>query len=152
MSGVTLTPAEVLERLPQREPFRFVDRILEIDDEHVVAEYTWRADHDFYRGHFPGRPVTPGVLLVECMAQAGVAALAIYLLGRDSLDKLEGCLTLFTEANVEFRGMVEPGTCVRVTGKKVYFRHRKLRAEVSMQKADGTVVCSGTLSGLAVKK
>lgn len=152
MAAVTLTPAEVLDRLPQREPFRFVDRILEIDDDHVVAEYTWRPEHDFYRGHFPGRPVTPGVLLVECMAQAGVAALAIYLLARDSLEKLEGCLTLFTEAQVEFRGMVEPGACVRVTARKVYFRHRKLKAEVSMQLENGTVVCSGALSGLAVRR
>jgi 3-hydroxyacyl-[acyl-carrier-protein] dehydratase len=151
MAG-SLTPAEVLEHLPQREPFRFVDRILEIDAEHVVAEYRWRPEADFYRGHFPGRPLTPGVLLVECMAQAGVAALAIFLLAGEAGCRLEDYLTVFTEANVEFRGMVEPGSRVRILAHKVYFRHRKLCAEVAMELEDGTVVCSGVLAGLAVKR
>ena len=78
-----LSPAEVLARLPQRPPFRFVDEILELDEEHVVAAYRWREDADFYRGHFPGNPVTPGVLLIESMAQASVVALGIYLLEKE---------------------------------------------------------------------
>ena len=72
-------PAEVLAALPQQAPFRFLDEIVELDDEHIVARYTFRDDEDFYRGHFPGNPLTPGVILVETMAQAGVVALGLYL-------------------------------------------------------------------------
>lgn len=151
MSAAILSPDEVLDRLPQREPFRFVDRIVEIDDEHVVAEYEWRRDADFYRGHFPGRPITPGVLLIEAMAQAGVVALGIYLLAREGGDA-SGALTVFSEANVEFNGLVEPGSRVRIEGRKVFFRRRKLRAEVEMRLADGTLVCSGTLAGVGVER
>ena len=60
-----LSGADVLALLPQQEPFRFVDEILEIDGEHVVSRYTFRPEADFYRGHFPGNPITPGVLLIE---------------------------------------------------------------------------------------
>ena len=151
MSAAILSPDEVLERLPQRDPFRFVDRIVEIDEEHVVAEYEWRRDADFYRGHFPGRPITPGVLLIEAMAQAGVVALGIYLLAREGGDA-SSALTVFSEANVEFNGLVEPGSRVRIEGRKVFFRRRKLRAEVEMRLADGTLVCSGTLAGVGVER
>ena len=78
-SGVALSPAEILARVPQQEPFRFIDEITELDDEHIVARYRFREDADFYRGHFPGNPITPGVILVETMAQAGVVALGLYL-------------------------------------------------------------------------
>jgi 3-hydroxyacyl-[acyl-carrier-protein] dehydratase len=145
-----LSGQEVLARLPQREPFRFVDEIVEIDEEHVVAAYTWRADADFYRGHFPGNPVTPGVLLIEAMAQAAVVALGIYLLDKESPEEAQKLVTLFTDANVEFSGVVRPGQRVLIRGRKLFFRRRKLRSEVEMHLEDGTLVCSGTLSGMGV--
>jgi 3-hydroxyacyl-[acyl-carrier-protein] dehydratase len=147
-----LSPAEVLARLPQQEPFRFVDEILEIDGEHVLAAYRWREDSDFYRGHFPGDPVTPGVLLVESMAQAAVVALGIYLLERESPEEARKLVTLFTDVNVEFSGVVRPGQRVLVRGRKLFFRRRKLRAEAEMHLEDGTLVCSGTLSGMGVPR
>ena len=64
---------ELLARVPQAEPFRFIDQILEVDAERISASVRFREDADFYRGHFPGNPITPGVILVEAMAQAGVA-------------------------------------------------------------------------------
>jgi 3-hydroxyacyl-[acyl-carrier-protein] dehydratase len=140
----------VLARLPQQAPFRFVDEILEIDDEHVVAAYTWRADAEFYRGHFPDNPVTPGVLLVESMAQAAVVALGLYLLDRESPDEAHKLVTLFTDVNVEFSGVVRPGQRVLIRGRKLFFRRRKLRSEVEMCLEDGALVCSGTLSGMGV--
>jgi len=151
--GEVLTPAEVLERLPQQEPFRFLDEILEIDAEHVVARYRFREDADFYRGHFPGNPVTPGVLLVEAMAQAGVVAQGIWIVaregGREACEKL---VTIFTDADVEFSGRVPPGARVRTVGRKEFFRRNKLRSRVEMTLEDGTVVCSGTLSGMGVPR
>jgi len=151
--GRRLSAEEVLAALPQQPPFRFIDEILELDDEHVVAAYRFRPDADFYRGHFPGHPVTPGVLLIEAMAQAGVVAHGIFLLAREvGLEEMEKLLTVFTDANVEFSGMVLPGQRVLTTGRKQFFRRRKLRAEVEMRLEDGTLVCSGTLSGIGVPR
>ncbi|MBW2272417.1 MAG: beta-hydroxyacyl-ACP dehydratase [Deltaproteobacteria bacterium] len=139
--------------VPQQEPFRFIDEIVELDDEHIVARYTFPKDADFYRGHFPGNPVTPGVILVETMAQAGVVAYGIYLYAKEtSLADCEKLLTMFTDAEVEFSGMVEPGMTVTTTGRKTFFRRKKLRCDVEMKLDDGTVVCSGVLSGLGVAR
>jgi 3-hydroxyacyl-[acyl-carrier-protein] dehydratase len=150
--SAALSPAEVLARLPQQEPFRFVDEILEIDAEHVVASYRWREEADFYRGHFPGNPVTPGVLLVESMAQAAVVALGIYLLEQEAPEESHKLVTLFTDVSVEFSGLVRPGQRVLVRGRKLFFRRRKLRSEAEMRLEDGTLVCSGTLSGMGVPR
>ncbi|MEN8184041.1 MAG: 3-hydroxyacyl-ACP dehydratase FabZ family protein [Myxococcota bacterium] len=151
--GPRLTPSEVLARLPQQEPFRFLDEILEIDEKHVVARYRWRPEADFYRGHFPGHPVTPGVLLVEALAQAGVVALGIFLAYRElGAEEAEKLITFFTEVEVEFTGAVAPGETVQVTGRKVFFRRRKLRAEVEMRREGGELVCSGMLSGMGVPR
>jgi 3-hydroxyacyl-[acyl-carrier-protein] dehydratase len=151
MAGRLLTPAEILARIPQQEPFRFVDEILEIDAEHVVAAYTWKPEADFYRGHFPGDPVTPGVLLVESLAQASVVSLGIYLLNQElPEEEAAKIVPFFTDANVDFTGVVPPGARVRMESKKVFWRRRKLRIEGSISLADGTVVCSGQLSGLGV--
>jgi 3-hydroxyacyl-[acyl-carrier-protein] dehydratase len=150
MAAETLTPAGVLDALPQRPPFRFVDEILELDDEHIVAAYRFPEDADYYRGHFPGNPITPGVLLLETMAQAGVVAHGIYLLARSAAPDDERMLTLFTDATVEFTGIVRPGDRVVVRARKVLFRRRVLRSAVELALEDGRVVCSGTLSGMGV--
>jgi 3-hydroxyacyl-[acyl-carrier-protein] dehydratase len=151
--GTLLSPAQLLARIPQQPPFRFVDEILAVDDEHIEARYRWREDADFYRGHFPGNPVTPGVLLVESMAQAGVVALGLYLVSKEiGAAETEKLVTVFTDANVEFTGRVLPGERVHITGRKVYFRRRKLRSQVEMRLDDGSVVCSGTLSGMGISR
>lgn len=148
-----MTPEAVLAAVPQREPFRFIDEILELGDEHIVAATTFREDSDFYRGHFPGRPITPGVLVLEAMAQAGVVALGIHLLDREvGADEAAKYTTLFTDAEVEWSGIVEPGTRVLTTGRVVFFRRLKLRSAVEMVREDGTPVCSGTLSGIGVPR
>lgn len=150
MSSVT-DREQLLAQVPQQEPFRFVDEILSVDDAGIEAAYTWRADADFYRGHFPGNPVTPGVLLVESMAQAAVVAHGIYLVTREGGDP-EKLITFFTDAQVDFSGTVEPGARVQITGKKVFWRRRKLRSQVEMRLEDGSVVCSGVLSGMGVPR
>lgn len=140
---------EILAAVPQAEPFRFIDEILSLDENEITATHRFREDADFYRGHFPGNPVTPGVLLVEAMAQAGLVAHAIYLLGDDERE----VMPLFTEANVEFLGKVDPGEKVLIHGRKKYFRMGKLSSEVEMRRAsDDSIVCRGTLAGLAVAR
>lgn len=146
-----LSSDRILELMPQAEPFLFVDEIVEVDEDHIVARYRFRPDADFYRGHFPGKPVTPGVLLLESMAQVGVVALGIYLFHRQGgLDAVRSRIALFTDATVDFSGMVEPGQRVTVSATKVFFRRGKIRSEAEMRLEDGTVVCSGTISGMGV--
>jgi 3-hydroxyacyl-[acyl-carrier-protein] dehydratase len=152
MADERLTSGEVLAAIPHREPFRFVEEILELDDEHIVAACRFDANADFYRGHFPGNPITPGVLLLEAMAQAGVVAHGIYLLGRRALASEPPMLTLFTQAEAEFLGIVRPGERVLVRARKMTFRHRLLRSRVSMQREDGSVVCEATLTGVGVAR
>jgi 3-hydroxyacyl-[acyl-carrier-protein] dehydratase len=146
-----MTPEEVLAAVPQQDPFRFIDEILELDQDHIVSRYRFRPESDFYRGHFPGNPVTPGVILIEAMAQAGIVALGIYLVSHEAggFDP-EKMMTLFTDASVDFGGIVKPGDRVTTECRKVFWRRRKLRAEATMTLDDGTVVCSGTVSGMGV--
>jgi 3-hydroxyacyl-[acyl-carrier-protein] dehydratase len=146
-----MTAAQVLAAVPQQEPFRFIDEILELDEEHIVSRYRFRPESDFYRGHFPGNPVTPGVILIEAMAQAGIVALGIFLIsGEEGGYDPEKMMTLFTDAAVDFSGMVKPGDRVTVECRKIFWRRRKLRADATMTLDDGTVVCSGTVSGMGV--
>jgi 3-hydroxyacyl-[acyl-carrier-protein] dehydratase len=149
MAGEARTPAAVLAAIPHRPPFRFIDDILELDDDHIVATYRFPPDADFYRGHFPGNPITPGVLLLEAMAQAGVVAHGIYLLGATG----EGgspLLTLFTHASVEFLGIVRPGERVVIRGRKLLLRRRLLRSQVELALESGSVACAATVSGMGV--
>lgn len=147
------TPSEVLAALPQQEPFRFVDDIAELDDDHIVATYRFRPEADFYRGHFPGNPVTPGVILVEAMAQVGVVALGIYLLSREvPPPEVSKVVTMFTDMQIDFTGVVRPGDQVVISGRKLFFRRRKLRSAVEMHLADGSPVCAGTVAGMGVPR
>ena len=147
-----LSGAEVLALLPQREPFRFVDEILEIDDEHVVSRYTFRPEADFYRGHFPGNPITPGVLLIEAMAQTGVVALGISIVARErGVEDVKRVLTVFTDVTAEFSGVVRPGDTVTISARKVFFRRMKLRSDVEMRLADGSLVATATVAGMGVE-
>jgi 3-hydroxyacyl-[acyl-carrier-protein] dehydratase len=80
MSSETETPASlppVEAILPHRPPFLLIDRVVELGPRRVVAVRTFRADEPFFAGHFPGRPVVPGVLLVEALAQT-MAYFALY--------------------------------------------------------------------------
>lgn len=149
---VPLTGSQVLDLLPQQEPFRFVDEILEVGDDHIVARYRFRPEADFYRGHFPGNPITPGVLLIEAMAQTGVVALGIYLVARErGVEEVRRVLTVFTDVTAEFTGVVRPGDTVTIRARKVFFRRMKLRAEVEMRKGDGSLVASATVAGMGIE-
>ena len=150
--GSILTLEQVLELVPQRSPFRFIDELVEIDDNHAIGRYTFKVDESFYAGHFPGHPVTPGVILIETMCQTGIVALGLYLLAKEvGLDELVKYITLFTDADVEFSGLVLPGETVTVTAEPVFWRRRKLRCKVAMTSTQGKIVASGVVSGMGVK-
>lgn len=146
--------AQILDLIPQQRPFRFIDDILEVDDQHIRAVYRFRDDEFFYQGHFPGHPVTPGVILIETMAQAGVVALGIAILLHQNrpVSEIREMKTLFTFAeSVEFTGMVAPGEKVAVFGEKIYFRRGSIKTEVSIERQSGQSVCTGVLMGTGVK-
>lgn len=148
-----LTPQEVLDLIPQQRPFRFIDRLVELTESSAVGEYTFRDDESFYEGHFPGNPVTPGVILVEAMCQTGLVALGIHLLGLElPREDVAKTITLFTDAEVEFSRVVPPGATVRVTAEKLFWRRRKLKSKVQLTLADGTYVAGGTVSGMGVER
>ena len=146
---------EVLALVPQQRPFRFIDEILILNEQQIVGAYRFREDEVFYPGHFPGRPITPGVILIESMAQVGVVAYGLYLLAcqnhvRPAEMKLP--LSLFSLAeDVEFRGIVLPGERVIVKGEKIYMRKGALKVSVSMERENGELVCAGKLAGMGVE-
>jgi 3-hydroxyacyl-[acyl-carrier-protein] dehydratase len=90
--------------LPHREPFLLIDEVLELEPgARVVARKTVRPDEWYLKGHFPGRPVMPGVLIVEAMAQTGAVAVL-------SQEENRGRLALFAGIDdVRFKRIVEPG-------------------------------------------
>ena len=151
--SVRLNRHEVLALLPQQEPFRFVDEITEVDESHIAAHYRFKPEADFYNGHFPGNPITPGVILLESLAQVGVVSLGIYLFAlEEGLAGVESKLALFVDADVEFSGLVSPGDKVFISAEKVFFRRNKLRTKATMTTEDGKIICSGTISGFRVDR
>ncbi|MDH4199042.1 MAG: beta-hydroxyacyl-ACP dehydratase [Spirochaetia bacterium] len=140
----------VLSKIPQQKPFRFVDEIIELSDSHTVGKYKFKEDEYFYQGHFPGNPVTPGVILIETMAQIGLVALGIYLHMLE--DGNNDIITLFAESEVEFALPVMPGRTVIVKSEKLFYRRKKLKAQVEMVLETGELVARGVLSGVGVKQ
>lgn len=147
---------EVLDLVPQQAPFRFIDEILSLDEQQIIGAYRFREDEYFYRGHFPGHPITPGVILIETMAQIGVVAFGMYLLACQKNVKpgqLKGPLSLFSMADkIEFKGIVSPGERVLVKGKKIYMRKGALKVDINMERENGEVVCSAQLAGMGVER
>ncbi len=144
----------VLSLIPQQPPFRFIDEILEVDDTHIKASYRFREDEYFYRGHFPGKPITPGVILIETMAQAGVVGLGIAILLEKDVppEMVREMTTLFSYAEeVEFTGTVSPGERVLIRGDRIYFRKRNIKTSAGITRENGEPVCSGVLAGTGVK-
>ncbi len=98
----TLSP----ESIPHRPPFLFVDDIVEVQERRIRTRKLADPEADFFRGHYPGRPIMPGVLLCECCFQAG-ALLITSRIGSHAASKGVPVLTRISDAR--FRRMVEPG-------------------------------------------
>lgn len=146
-----LSGAQVLALIPHRAPFRFIDSISSIDERSIVAGYRFRSDEYFYAGHFPGNPVTPGVVLVEALAQAAVVALGIYNFAAEGgVEAMAGKTTVFTDFQVDLLAPVGPNTRVTVHGQRQFFRRGKIRSSAEMRREDGVLVCQGVVAGMGV--
>ena len=95
---------QIQELLPHRPPFLFIDKILEISDDHVIGLKNVTMNEDFFNGHFPGKPIMPGVLQIEAMAQAG----GVLIL--NTVPDPQNYLTFFAKIdNAKFKYPVVPG-------------------------------------------
>ena len=120
-----------------------------ISSEGIKGHYTFKTNEYFYKGHFKDNPITPGVILTECMAQIGLVCLGIYMLKDDILQDNHPQIAL-TSNQIDFFLPVFPGEKVTVVSEKEVFRFNKLKCKVRMLNEKGELVCRGQLSGMII--
>jgi len=131
--------SHVTDLIPHRPPFLFVDEIVSETDDGLVARRTWRAEEDFYQGHYPGAPITPGVLLCEAVFQT--AACYMSSRARAAGEKPGAGVPLIAKiSDVRFRNPVFPGDTVVIEVKKKDALGGFTMLSGAMKKADGTRV------------
>jgi 3-hydroxyacyl-[acyl-carrier-protein] dehydratase len=138
--GLPLEAADIMRVLPHRYPFLLVDRITELEPgKRAVGLKAVTANEPHFTGHFPGRPIMPGVLMVEALAQtAGVAVM--------TLDAYRGKLGLFAGIDeCRFRRMVVPGDTLVLTVDVEKLRGMFGRVR-GVGTVDGEVAVEATLS------
>jgi 3-hydroxyacyl-[acyl-carrier-protein] dehydratase len=116
--------------IPHREPFLLLDEIIEQSDTRIVCQKTFTGDEFWYRGHYPGFPITPGVILCEAAMQAGAVLLSTLI------DQTEDAVPVATRANdVQFKQMVFPGGTITIEVElterlaSAYFMKAKITAQ-----------------------
>ncbi len=120
-SGAPLDITRVLAALPHRYPMLLVDRVEElVPDQRIAAIKAVTFNEGFFQGHFPGRPIMPGVLIVEALAQAA-GVLAVESLGLSGSGKLVYFMAI---EEAKFRKPVEPGVLLRLEVSFVQKRSR----------------------------
>lgn len=127
---------EIKGIIPHREPFLFVDSVQAISDATITARRLVRPNEEFFKGHFPGEPIMPGVLIVEALAQTG----AILLMRRHA-----GQIPLFMGIDrARFRGQVRPGDTLVMTAEVLQQRGTVFRFR-GAARVDDVVVCEAIM-------
>lgn len=142
-----MTSKQIINILPYQEPFLFVDELTMISNEGITGNYTFKQNEYFYKGHFKNNPVTPGVILTECMAQIGLVCLGIYMLKDKILEDLKPQIAL-TSSQIDYFLPVFPNEKVTVISEKEVFRFNKLKCKVKMLNENGELICRGSISGM----
>ncbi len=142
---VTMDILEIQKWLPHRYPFLLIDKILDlVPDSYIVAQKNVTINEHFFEGHFPNKPVMPGVLICEAMAQAA-AVLARY---SEPVLLKEKNLYLVGADSFKWKKMVLPGDVITLTMRSVRKRNPLwvMQGDVLV---DGTIVASGTITAAA---
>ncbi|HEU4341041.1 MAG TPA: 3-hydroxyacyl-ACP dehydratase FabZ [Candidatus Binatia bacterium] len=143
-----LDPKEILKRIPHRYPFLLVDRIVEIQgDEKIIGIKNVSFNEYFFQGHFPNRPVMPGVLICEAMAQVA-AILANRVRGDIDGDKV---FVLTGLDHVKFKRPVEPGDQLRLEVTSLRRRGSFWKMQ-GMAWVDGKLVAQAEISAMEVDR
>lgn len=130
---------DILARLPHRYPMLLVDRVAElVPNERIAAIKAVSINEPFFQGHFPGRPIMPGVLIVEALAQAA-GILAIESLGLQGSGKLVYFMAI---EEAKFRKPVEPGCLLRLDASF-------LQRRASVCKFEGIATIDGEVAAQA---
>ena len=146
-----LGKSEIEAILPHRDPFLLLDEVTELEPNKRVVARKLVTDEDC-AGHFPGNPITPGVILIETMGQVAVVAHGIYLYGLEhSRAEIARHLTVFSDGEAEFMHMVRPGDEVHIRSELIFFRRKKIRSRVELRLADGRVAATAVLSGVGAQ-
>lgn len=147
-NGDTIDILRIMDMIPHRYPFLLIDRVVEAErDKSAVGIKNVTMGEPFFQGHFPGRPIMPGVLIVEAMAQtAGV--LVVHTLGPESEGKLVYFMTI---DEARFRRPVTPGDQLRIHVTKDRSRGNvwKFNGEA---KVDGVRVAEAAFSAMIVDR
>jgi len=142
MSETIIDIQEIFEYLPQRPPFLLVDRVIDfVPGESLVAIKNITINEPFFVGHFPGRPIMPGVLMLEALAQASTV-FAFKSLGEKASN---GALFYFAGIDdARFKRVVTPGDQLRLEVKLLKTRHSIWKIE-GVAKVGDEVACSAIL-------
>ncbi|MDE2511528.1 MAG: hypothetical protein KGL74_10435, partial [Elusimicrobia bacterium] len=93
---MSLSSAEILKHIPQQRPMRFVEEVLEVDEEHILGAYTWNAED--CRGYRPDGKLVPPFKLIEMAAQIGSVAWCIWLMSQElPIEEIQQLVGFFTE-------------------------------------------------------
>ena len=142
---VTMDILEIQKWLPHRYPFLLIDRVIDlVPDSYIVALKNVTANEHFFEGHFPERPVMPGVLICEAMAQAA----AVFARYSEPVLLKEKNLYLVGADGFKWKKMVMPGDTLTITMRSVRKRNPLWVMEGDVM-VDGALAASGTISAAA---
>ena len=140
VNNIQLSTEEILGLLPHRYPFALVDRVIEhIPGKKAVALKNITINEPQFQGHFPERPLMPGVLIVESMAQVGG------LIVTQMPDLPNGLFVFAGIDNVKFRKPVIPGDQLVITCELLSIKRKRFGKVKGEAHVDGKLVCSGEL-------
>ena len=140
---------EIKELIPHREPFIYLDSLVYIIKlKNASGIKRFKKNEDFFKGHFPGSPVVPGVILIEMMAQTA-AALIAYSLKSETFDKI---VYLMNVESSKFRSPVFPDMKVKADVESLRSRGRVWKFYGKMSDEENNVVCESIWSAMIMDK